>query len=232
MRGRLSIRSRTSIALAALIPLLIAVISAEPLTSIPNPRSRDGTWVTDMPGMLRAETVARLNSTIGDLERTTGTEMAVVVIRSLDGLSVEEAAAKLFDLWGIGKKKQDNGLLLLCAQSEQLEGIHPMQGGILRRKVRTDRRPALGLEARWSFYPKYVIGLLRKTVALGQQAYFLKTVRKRIESDPLAKHYTDVALTPVQDDEFDELELVTHTADAKAAVYQTRKIESRHAAAD
>jgi hypothetical protein len=124
------------------------------------------------------------------------------------------------------------GLLLLCAQSEQLEGIHPMQGGILRRKVRTDRRPALGLEARWSFYPKYVIGLLRKTVALGQQAYFLKTVRKRIESDPLAKHYTDVALTPVQDDEFDELELVTHTADAKAAVYQTRKIESRHAAAD
>jgi len=134
MRGRLSIRSRTSIALAALIPVLIAVISAEPLTSIPNPRSRDGTWVTDMPGMLRAETIARLNSTIGDLERTTGTEMAVVVIRSLDGLSVEEAAAKLFDLWGIGKKKQDNGLLLLWSTGDRrvrvevgygLEGVLP-----------------------------------------------------------------------------------------------------------
>ena len=125
---------RTSFALAALIPLLIAVISAEPLTSIPNPRSRDGTWVTDMSGMLRAETVARLNSTIGDFERTTGTEMAVVVIGSLDGLSIEEAAAKLFDLWGIGKKKQDNGLLLLWSTGDRrvrvevgygLEGVLP-----------------------------------------------------------------------------------------------------------
>jgi radical SAM superfamily enzyme YgiQ (UPF0313 family) len=122
------------------------------------------------------------------------------------------------------------GLLLLCARCEQLERVHPMQGGILRRKVRTDRRPGFGLEPRWSFYPKYVIGLLHKMVVLGQQAYFLHTVRKRIQSDPLAKHYNDVALTPVQDDEFDELELFTHTADAKAAVYQTRRIESRRAA--
>src|SRR5688572_16259531 len=97
------VRSRTLIALAALIPLLIAATGAEPLTSIPNPRTRDGTWVTDMPGMLRAETIARLNSSISDLERTTGAEMAVVVIGSLDGLSIEEAAVQLFDLWDIGK---------------------------------------------------------------------------------------------------------------------------------
>src|SRR6187200_1667224 len=96
--------SRTLIVLAALIPLLIATAAAEPLTSIPNPRGRDGTWVTDMPGALRAETVAQLNSTISEFERTSGGEMAVVVIRSLDGVSIEEAAVKLFELWGIGKK--------------------------------------------------------------------------------------------------------------------------------
>ena len=66
-----------------------------------------------MPGMLRADTVAQLNSTISDFERTTGGEMAVVVIGSLDGLSIEEAAVQLFELWGIGKKSKDNGLLLL-----------------------------------------------------------------------------------------------------------------------
>ena len=122
------------IALGALIPLLIAVTSAEPLTSIPNPRLRNGTWVTDMPGMLRADTIAQLNSTIGDLERTTGAEMAVVVIGSLDGLSIEEAAVKLFDLWGIGKKNKDNGLLLLWSTGDRrvrvevgygLEGVLP-----------------------------------------------------------------------------------------------------------
>ena len=105
--------------LALTVPLLIATIGAEPLGSIPNPRTRDGTWVTDMPGALRAETVARLNSTIGDLERTNGAEMAVVVVKSLDGLSVEEAAVKLFELWGIGKKSKDNGLLLLWSTGDR-----------------------------------------------------------------------------------------------------------------
>ena len=133
-RRCLSIRSRTLIALGALIPLVIAATGAEPLTSIPNPRSRDGTWVTDMPGMLRAETIARLNSTISDLERTTGTEMAVVVIGSLDGLSIDEAAVQLFDLWDIGKKNKDNGLLLLWSTGDRrvrvevgygLEGVLP-----------------------------------------------------------------------------------------------------------
>ena len=101
------------------VPLLIGSVGAEQLSSIPNPRTRDGTWVTDMPGALRAETVAQLNSTLGDLERTNGAEMAVVVITSLDGLSVEEAAVKLFQLWGIGKKNQDNGLLLLWSTGDR-----------------------------------------------------------------------------------------------------------------
>jgi uncharacterized protein len=105
--------SRSLVALAALLPLLVAVVGAEPLDRIPNPRARDGTWVTDMPGRLSPDTVARLNATIGEFERTNGAEMAVVVIRSLDGLSIDEAAVKLFELWGIGKKSKDNGLLVL-----------------------------------------------------------------------------------------------------------------------
>ena len=121
-------------ALAALIPLLIVTAGAEPLTSIPNPRGRDGTWVTDMPGMLRADTIAQLNSTISEFERTTGGEMAVVVIGSLDGRSIEEVAVQLFELWGIGKKSKDNGLLLLWSTGDRrvrvevgygLEGVLP-----------------------------------------------------------------------------------------------------------
>jgi uncharacterized protein len=133
-RRYLSVRFPSLIALGVLVPLLIAAVGAEPLTSIPNPRSRDGTWVTDMPGMLRADTIARLNSTIGEFERTRGVEMAVVVIRSLDGLSIEETAVKLFDLWNIGKKSRDNGLLLLWSTGDRrvrvevgygLEGVLP-----------------------------------------------------------------------------------------------------------
>ena len=124
---------RTSLGLA-LILFFIGTAGAEPLTSIPNPRITNGTWVTDMPRALRAETIAQLNATIAEFERTTGSEMAVVVIGSLDGLSIEEAALKLFELWGIGKKKQDNGLLLLWSTGDRrvrvevgygLEGVLP-----------------------------------------------------------------------------------------------------------
>jgi uncharacterized protein len=122
---------------ALLVLLTLAVplrAYTEPLASIPNPRVKDGTWVTDMPGALRAETVARLNQTIGDFERATGVEMALVVIQSLDGSSIEEAAAALFKLWGIGKKDRDNGLLFLWSTGDRkvrvevgygLEGILP-----------------------------------------------------------------------------------------------------------
>jgi uncharacterized protein len=107
---------------------------AEPLAAIPNPRVNDGTWVTDMPRALRADTVARLNQSIGDSQRTHGIEMAVVVVRSLDGLSIEDAAERLFKLWGIGKKDRDNGLLFLWSTADRkvrievgygLEGVVP-----------------------------------------------------------------------------------------------------------
>jgi uncharacterized protein len=105
--------------LALVLTLLGGALRAEPLDKISNPRLRDGTWVTDVPGALRPETVARINATINELERTNGVEMAVVVITSLDGLSVEEAATRLFQLWGVGKKREDNGLLLLWSTGDR-----------------------------------------------------------------------------------------------------------------
>jgi uncharacterized membrane protein YgcG len=51
-----------------------------------------------MPGALRPDTGARLNATIGEFERTNGAEMAIVVIRSLDGRSIEEGVVRLFEL--------------------------------------------------------------------------------------------------------------------------------------
>jgi uncharacterized protein len=110
--------NRVAILMLAAIPVLLGA-AAEPLASIPNPRVQNGTWVTDMPGALRADTVARLNDTIGAFERATGIEVAVVVIRSLDGASIEESAAKLFAMWGIGKKDRDNGLLLLWSTGDR-----------------------------------------------------------------------------------------------------------------
>jgi uncharacterized protein len=120
--------------LLIVVALFAGGIASEPLASIPNPRVRNGTWVADMPGALRADTVARLNQTISSIEKSHGIEMAVVVVQSLDGLPVDEAAVKLFELWGIGKKGRDNGLLFLWSRGDRqvrvevgygLEGVLP-----------------------------------------------------------------------------------------------------------
>lgn len=130
-------RSSTRFLSAALllVPVVFATAaSAEPLASIPNPRVKNGTWVIDMPGVLRPDTEARLNEAIGRTEKTHGIEMAVVVVQSLDGLAVEDAAVRLFELWGIGKKGRDNGLLFLWSTGDRklrvevgygLEGVLP-----------------------------------------------------------------------------------------------------------
>ena len=116
------------------VVLTVTAVAGEPLESIRNPRVTNGTWVSDMPGALAAETVAHLNQTIGEIQRTHGIEMAVVVVRSLDGLTIEDAAEKLFKLWGIGNKQRDNGLLFLWSTGDRkvrlevgygLEGVLP-----------------------------------------------------------------------------------------------------------
>lgn len=96
-----------------------SLAAAEPLASIPNPRVRDATWVTDLPGALRARTVAQLNALISATEKETGVEMAVVVVKSLDGLAIEDAAERLFRTWGIGKRGRDNGLLFLWSTGDR-----------------------------------------------------------------------------------------------------------------
>ena len=67
----------------------------------------------------------------------------------------------------------------------------------------------------------------------------LERLRRKIMNDPASKNYTDLALNPVDDDEFgDELELYHATDSARIAASQAksrgqamRRIESARAAA-
>jgi hypothetical protein len=116
------------------------------------------------------------------------------------------------------------GLLLQCSKFVPIEKCHPMQGGVFRRKHRTDRRPGLPREPVWLFYPKYALEIVRKHAILIRHALFLQKLRKQIESDPDRFAYTDLALTPVTEEETDRLEIFTHNDGARQAVAHARKI--------
>ena len=103
-----------------------------------------------------------------------------------------------------------------------LEKVHPLQGGYLRRKYRKDRRPGLGIESPLVFYPRYVMDLTWKHLRLASAVWRFGRFRRSLKRDPKAADYTDLALTPVNDDEFDSLEMFNISAAAKSAVVKIR----------
>jgi uncharacterized protein len=82
------------------------------------PESPQG-WVSDFAGILSEDTTSQIRELIEEVKRSTGAEIAVVTVSSLEGMTVEEYAVKLFEKWGIGTKEEDNGVLFLIAPNER-----------------------------------------------------------------------------------------------------------------
>jgi len=91
------------------MPILMPAISAE--VNYPNYSA----YVNDYAGVLQSGSKMQTEDLIAKVEKETSSEIAVAIVSSLEGISVEEYAVTLFEKWGVGKKKEDNGALLLVA---------------------------------------------------------------------------------------------------------------------
>ena len=119
--------------------------------------------------------------------------------------------------------------------SHAFEGVHPLQGGIIRRKPRMQRRPGYPRESPLRFFVRRSRETL--TTYLPGLWFFwrLERLRKKIEKDPATKIYMDVALSPVADGEFDSDLQLYHASDsavraadqARSRADEMRKIEIR-----
>jgi hypothetical protein len=101
--------------------------------------------------------------------------------------------------------------------SIHIEGVHPLEAGLFRRKYRKDRRPGFAIEPAWSFYPKFLFESLAKLWRWGRTYAGLRRIYYRVKYDPKRYEYMDTALTPVTDDD-ENLEMFHHTAAAEAFV--------------
>lgn len=106
------------------------------VSQIPNPKTNGGTgYVSNPDHLLNIQDVDQLNRTIASLESKTKIEIAVVMVRTFDASEEDfEFALELFNQWGIGKAKANNGLLLFIAADRKryrfitgygLEGLLP-----------------------------------------------------------------------------------------------------------
>ncbi len=85
--------------------------------NLPSPKIKGQDYFVSNPdGILSSGTVAELDGLSTQIEATTKSEFAIVVVNDYVGDSDFEFALKLFNAWGIGKKESNNGLLLFIAK--------------------------------------------------------------------------------------------------------------------
>ena len=122
--------------------------------------------------------------------------------------------------WGYDPRNMMWKLLSFYAVA-RLEHVHPLEGGLFRRKYRRDRRAGMPLENPFVFYPRYAWEMVRKHLGFARMYWQYRRTLKRVtqESGP----YMDVAMTPVQDAEFDQLDMYTTTQASKSAVMKLRR---------
>ena len=102
------------------------------------------------------------------------------------------------------------------------ERVHPLQSGVFRRKIRKQRRYGLPVESPVIFYPRRVWETLRTYVPGFIYLLRLTRLRKRIQRDPQARNYTDLAITPVSDEGDAHLDMFEVTDAARTAVKKAR----------
>jgi len=116
-------------------------------------------------------------------------------------------------------------MLLGFSCAVEIENVHPLQAGVVRRKYRTDRRPGLPIESAWRFYPRIVAEFVRKHVKYYQIWRRIDRLRRSIRKDPARGEYRDEALAPVEAGDTETLALFTHSEAARSAVQHVRKVK-------
>src|SRR5262249_55365442 len=98
---------------------------------------------------------------------------------------------------GLSMSKVTNAIMVFSGATT-VEKVHPLQLGAGRRKKRTQRRYGMPLENPLVFYPRRVVEVVSAGVRWAMLAIRLRSLRKQIERDPLARNYTDEALSVTQ----------------------------------
>lgn len=107
----------------------VATSVAQTVPDRPNPPK----LVNDFAGVLSAEERRFLEEKLVMVDDSSSNQIAVVLVKSLNDVPIEDYALELFRKWGIGNKKTNNGVLLLAAVEDRqirIEVGYGLEGAI------------------------------------------------------------------------------------------------------
>jgi len=109
--------------------LLLFVTTAAALVTIPQLSHR----VTDLTATLSAGQITALESKLAALEAEKGSQLAVLILPTTQPEDIAQFGIRLADAWKIGRKKIDDGVILIVAKDDRklrLEVGYGLEGAI------------------------------------------------------------------------------------------------------
>jgi uncharacterized protein len=124
---------------------ILCLLYCLPAFGLPVPERPEGR-VTDRTGTLTRDQIAALERKLVAFERETTNQIAVLLIPSLEGDSLEDYSIRLAEKWKIGQTGRNNGVILLVVKNDRkmrievgygLEGALPdaLAGTIIRNEI-------------------------------------------------------------------------------------------------
>lgn len=104
--------SRLRFVWMALLALMLAGAAHAQLAPVPKLTGH----VTDQAGMLDAAQRDKLEAVLTDYEAKTGSQIAVLLVKSTEPEQIEQYSIRVADAWKLGRKGVDDGVLLLVAK--------------------------------------------------------------------------------------------------------------------
>jgi len=125
--------------------LFVFILLGGPAYSLEVPDRPEGR-VTDRTGTLTRDQIAALERKLVAFEQETTNQIAVLLIPSLEGDSLEDYSIRLAEKWKIGQTGRNNGVILLVVKNDRklrievgygLEGALPdaLAGTIIRNEI-------------------------------------------------------------------------------------------------
>jgi uncharacterized protein len=106
-------------------------------------------YVSDFARAIDAQSKAALEQYCAEVESSTGAQIALVTLPSLQGEPVEDVANTIFHAWGVGSKGKNEGIMLLLSTGDRrsrLEvgyGLEPVIPDGFAGSILDEMRPAL-----------------------------------------------------------------------------------------
>ena len=123
---------------------LLAGARAQDLVPVPPLKGR----VTDLTRTLTADQVANLERSLAAFEARKGSQIAVLMVPTTRPEEIEQYAIRVADQWKVGRKKVDDGLIVVVAKNDhklRIEVGYGLEGAIpdvvARRVIRETMAP-------------------------------------------------------------------------------------------